>query len=85
MGGIVFPFPLSLPLQARPQWPLLVVSLRLYQVGIEVSGQQELGSVRLIPDGRSNVLYGQGIAGGDKTPNDIPPPPPRHQMEADDV
>ena len=30
---------------------------RIRQVGIDIPGHQELGPVRLIPDGRSNVLY----------------------------
>ena len=33
-------------------------AFRLRQVGIEISGHQKLGPVRLIPDGHSDVLYG---------------------------
>ena len=39
----------------------------------------------MIPDGHSNVLYGQGVDGGNITPHNIPPPPPHHQLEADDI
>ena len=35
--------------------------------------------------GRYNVLYVRGINGGDIAPHDMPPPSPRHQLEAEDV
>ena len=60
-------------------------AFRLRQVGIEFSSHNDLGPVISIPDGLSAVLYGQVVAGGDTIPHDIPLPPPRHHLEADDV
>ena len=37
-------------------------AFRLHQVGIDISGHQELGPIRLIPDSHINVLYGQSIS-----------------------
>ena len=60
-------------------------ALWILQFGIEVSVHQELGPIRPIPDGRINVLYVRDVAGGDITPHNMPPPPPRHQLKADEV
>ena len=40
-------------------------AFRLHQVAIEISGHQELAPLRLIPDGRNDVLYDRGVDGGD--------------------
>ena len=53
-------------------------SFRLCQIGIEITGHQKLGTVRLIPDCRYNVLYGRGVAGENIAPRGMPPPPPNH-------
>ena len=60
-------------------------AFRLHKIGIDVASHQDLRPVRLIPDGRSGVLYGRGVSGGDIAPHDMPPPPLHHQMKADDV
>ena len=60
-------------------------SFRLRQVVIEITGHQELGPVRSIPNGRYDSLCDQVVAEGDIAPHNMPPSPPRHQLEAGDV
>ena len=55
------------------------------QVVIDIDVHQEIGPIRLILDGCSDVLYGSGVDGGYITPHDMPPPPPCHQLEVDEV
>ena len=62
----------------------LLFAFRIHQVGIKISGHQDLVPVRSMPDGCSNVLYGKGVSGGDIIPQDMPLPPPCHKLEADD-
>ena len=57
----------------------------LRNICIEVKCHQELGPVRSIPDGSSDILYGRGVSGGDISPYDMPPPPPCHQLKSDDI
>ena len=60
-------------------------AFRLRDICIEFSVHQDLSPVRSIPDGCNDVLYGQGVSGGNIAPHDMPPPPPRYQLKSDDV
>ena len=62
-----------------------MVCLRLCKICVEVACQQDLGPIFFNPDGSSDVLYDQGIAGGDIAPNNMPPPPTHHQLKPDNV
>ena len=59
--------------------------LWLGQVRIEVSVHHQFFHLGPSAYGRDNVLYGQGVIGGNITPQDIPPLPSRQQLKADDV
>ena len=60
-------------------------SFRLFQVDIKITVHQELAPISLIPDGHYTVLYGRDISGSNILNHNIPPPPPFHQLEADDI
>ena len=75
-----------------PPWCKLVqngltqwCAFQIRKIGIEVAGHQYLVPVRSNSDGHIDVLYGQGVAGGDIAPHNMPPPSPRHQLKGDDV
>ena len=55
------------------------------EISIEFVGYQDLGPVRLIHDGRSDVLYVWGVSGVDIASHDMPLPPPHYQLKSDDV
>ena len=50
------------------------------QAYIKVAGHQHLGPLEPPADSRSDVLYGQGVVGGDVTPHRMPVLPSRLQM-----
>ena len=60
-------------------------SLRILQIGINIAGHQDLGPVRLNPDGCYNVLYGWVVTGVNISLHYMKPPPLRYQLEADYV
>ena len=41
--------------------------------------------MEVMADGHDHVLYFRGVVGGDITPQDKTPLPPRHQMKYSDV
>ena len=85
MGGLTGPYPLAPRCKLFQNGLTPWCAFQIRNIGIEVSGLQNLVPVRSNSDGKIDVLYGQGVAGGDIAPHNMPPLSPHHQLKGDDV